>query len=304
MNYLINLKTKVFAAILLLLGVTNAWGVTIEHIGGKTEINGIPERVVVLGHGSLDALNYLGVTPVGSLHSLLPDYLAKYKDLTVNSGSFHEPNLEALFTLKPDLIIIENRMSHMYEEISKIAPSILFYVEDGQYWQDTQKNWRMLGEIFAKQDVIERKIAETNSLFERAKKKTKQQGADALMVMNNGGKVTMYNEGSRFSIIFDEFGFRDASKNRVQNTAGTHGNLISFEYIFDAKPNVMFVLDRESAIGTNSGKAQAHFDNDLVNATPAGQSNKVIFIDPNAWYLTAGGITATEKIIADVYKAL
>ncbi len=289
----------------LLSAVTlSASAVTIEHVKGQTDIQQVPERVVVLGHGSLDTLNYLGIKPVGALHSLLPEYLKEYKDSTVNSGSFHEPDLEAIYTLKPDLIIVENRMVHMYDELSKIAPAVMFYVDDGQYWQDTQRNWRMIGTIFGLQEKVEQKISETDQALIKTSSQIKRQDLEALMVMNNGGKIAMYTKGSRFSALFDVFGFDDASEAPVKNANKPHGNLISFEYILDVEPEVLFVLDREQAIGKSEGRARNLFDNDLVNSTPAGKTGKVVFIDPNAWYITAGGITATDQIISDVSSAL
>ncbi|USD67320.1 ABC transporter substrate-binding protein [Vibrio sp. SCSIO 43136] len=290
---------------ILALGfVTAANAVTVEHIAGKTTINKVPQRIAVLGHGSLDLLNYLEIQPVGALHSLLPSYLKKYESTTVNTGSFHEPDFEALYTLKPDLIIVENRMVHLYEEISKIAPAVMFYVEDGEYWKNTQKNWRMLGKVLGREDDIEAKISATSKLISKASSQAKEQQLKALMLMNSGGNISMYNQGSRFSLVFDEFGFTDSSTTFKPTVNRPHGNLISFEYIKDAQPEVIFILDREQAIGLSEDKAKQQFNNALIKSTPASKNDKIVFIDPNAWYLTAGGITATDNIIKDVFKAL
>lgn len=62
--------------------------------------------------------------------------------------------------------------------------------------------------------------------------------------MNNGNNLAMFGENSRFSVIFQEFGFTPAHAQNTKPT-GPHGNLISFEYIADAKPEAMIILDRE-----------------------------------------------------------
>ncbi|GMQ48162.1 siderophore ABC transporter substrate-binding protein [Vibrio sp. 10N] len=281
-----------------------ASAVTIQHFKGTSEFDDTPKRVVVLGNGSLDVLDRIGVKPVGAPHSLLPEYLADYKQTTGNTGSVGEPDFEAIFTLKPDVIIAENRMLRVYDDLNQIAPTVMFYVDNGQYWQDTQANWRMLGKLFDKQDEVEALIAETQQQLDSASSKVAKQNLNALMLMNNGSNVAMFNKGSRFSIVFDDFGFAESSSKNIAPIEGSHGNLISFEYVADAQPQVIFILDREQAIGRSVGKAKELFSNPLVDSTPAAKNNKVVYIDPNAWYISGGGVTATQTMISDIDKVL
>ncbi|WP_353505627.1 ABC transporter substrate-binding protein [Vibrio sp. SCSIO 43136] len=282
----------------------NAYAISIEHVKGTTEFSQLPKRVVVLGNGSLDVLDRLGVKPVGASHSLLPNYLEHYRDSTTNVGSLAEPNFEAIFMLRPDLIIAENRMLTLYDELSQVAPTVMFYIDSGNYWQDTQKQWRNLGQLFGKSEMVEAIITETESNLTKIKQHVHGEKLDALMLMNNGSSVAMYNRGSRFSIIFDEFGFAEANSQHIAPIKGNHGNLVSFEYIADAKPQVMFILDREQAIGKSDGKAKQLFSNALVESTPASQKDQIVYINSTAWYITAGGMTSTQIMISDVESAL
>ncbi|MCW8349136.1 ABC transporter substrate-binding protein [Vibrio sp. ZSDZ65] len=284
--------------------VGHAFAVTIDHYKGSVEFKETPKRVVVLGNGSLDVLDRIGVQPVGAPHGLLPSYLTQYKTSTSNTGSVSEPDFETIYTLKPDVIIAENRMLRIYDELNEIAPTVMFYVDNGQYWQDTQANWRMLGQLFDKEQEVEALIEETQSQLTTAADQVEEEQLNALMLMNNGNNVAMFNKGSRFSIIFDDFNFAESNSQNVAPVEGSHGNLISFEYISDAKPDVIFILDREQAIGRSVGKAKEMFNNPLVNSTPAAKAKKVVFIDPNAWYLSGGGVTATQTMISDITSAL
>ncbi|KDM91712.1 siderophore ABC transporter substrate-binding protein [Photobacterium galatheae] len=273
---------------------------SIKHALGEITLNKVPQRVVVLGQGSLDTLDRLGVEPVGVVKSMMPAYLNKYQDEKyVGVGSVVEPDFEAIFMAKPDLIIAEARMTALMDQLSEIAPTIMYSVEYGQYWQDAQQNWRMLGEIFNKQAEAEQLIAETQTKLNAAKQRVKDSKMNALMLMNNGNKLAMFNEGSRFSMVFDDFGFTPARSEKV-SAGGPHGNLISFEYVADAKPDAMLVLDREQAIGRDNGKAKARFDNPLVKSTPAYKQNHIVYLNPNAWYITMAGATATELMIDDI----
>ncbi len=51
-------------ALLLALAPMGAMAKTYQHSLGTVDIDGVPQRVVVLGYGSLDYIDALGVTPV------------------------------------------------------------------------------------------------------------------------------------------------------------------------------------------------------------------------------------------------
>lgn len=278
--------------------------ITVEHISGRTVFQKHPQRVVVLGNASLDVLDQMDIQPVGAPHSLLPDYLAKYKTSTGNTGTVAEPDFEAIYFLKPDIIIAENRMLSLYDQLNKIAPTVMFYVKADNYWQDAKKNWMMLAKLFDKEALVTSIINQTEMTISSVKTQVKAKNLSALMLMNNGNNIAMFNKGSRFSILFDEFGFSESSSNNMKPIKGTHGNLISFEYIADSQPGALFILDREQAIGYGSGKAKTMFDNPLVRTTPASKNNRIIFMDTNAWYISNGGITATQRMLSDVIDSL
>ncbi|OMO28641.1 siderophore ABC transporter substrate-binding protein [Vibrio lentus] len=287
-----------------LMMTAQAETVTIEHVKGTAQFDKVPQRVVVLGFGSLDVLDKIGVKPVGAPHSLMPDYLTSYKETTANTGSLSEPDFEAIYMLKPDVIIAENRMLKVYDKLAQIAPTIMFSIEGDKYWADAQQNWRALGQLFDKQAEVEAIIAETQDSIAAVNDKVTSGETTAMMLMNNGNNIAMFNKGSRFSIIFDDFGYVESKSATVAPIKGTHGNLISFEYIADAKPEVLYVLDREKAIGKSEGRAQQLFDNPLVAATPAAQQGNIVYLDSSAWYLAGGGVTAIHRMLGDIERTI
>ncbi|MGY0615210.1 siderophore ABC transporter substrate-binding protein [Vibrio sp. FJH11] len=293
------------ATLLFALAPMGAIAKTYQHSLGSVEINEVPKRVVVLGYGSLDYIDALGIKPVGVPKTLLPATLEKYKDDTVvNTGSVKEVNFETLFTLKPDLIIAEARLADSYKDLNEIAPTYMFEIDNTNYWKTTQKNWRNLGDIFNKEDQAEKLIADVQGQIDQLHAKVAAHPPRALMVSNSGNNLAMFGEKSRFSFVFDEAGFASSKSANVKSVAGKHGNLISFEYISDAQPEVLLVLDREQAIGQSNGKAKALFDNELVKSTPAAKNGHVMFVDPAAWYLTAGGYHSTQTMINELNQVV
>lgn len=110
----------------------------IQHDMGETEITGTPERVVLLDTHSFSIMMELGIEPVGVQYwqedewtgegkifweAYYPGITQKWPNV-VNTGS--EPNLEVITQLEPDLIIAPSWGSEIYDDLSEIAPTILF----------------------------------------------------------------------------------------------------------------------------------------------------------------------------------
>lgn len=293
----------IIGALLLVFSTSCALAKTYQHSLGTLEIDGTPQRVVVLGYGSLDFIDALGITPVGMPKTLLPTSLQHYKaDAFTNTGSVKEVNFETLFTLKPDLIIAEARMADIYQDLNDVAPTYIFKIDTTDYWKTTQEHWRTLGAIFNKQAQAEQLIAEVQDQINHLHSKVAVNPPRALTVSSSGNTLAMFGQHSRFSFIYDEAGFKTSTSANVDAVSGSHGNLISFEYIADAQPEVLLVLDREQAIGQSNGKAKQLFNNALIKSIPAAKNDRVLFIEPAAWYLTAGGYQSTKTMIADLNK--
>ena len=85
-----------------------------------------------------------------------------------------------------------------------------------------------------------------------------------LIILTNGPKISAYGQGARFGWIHGELGLPEAVEN-IETTA--HGEAISFEFIHQADPDWLLVLDRAAAIGAEAQGAQATLDNPLVRVS-------------------------------------
>ena len=71
-------------------------------------------------------------------------------------------------------------------------------------------------------------------------------------------------------------------------------------------PDYIFVMDRDSAIGTEGAQlAQEIMENELVMDTDAYKNGNIIYLEhPAVWYTAEGGITALDIMLQDLEKAL
>lgn len=277
--------------------------VTMEHRFGKTEIKGTPKRVVVFDLGTLDNISQIaGVEVVGipKLSSGVPDILETYKDEEKYQrvGTLFEPNFEKLFELKPDLIMISGRQGKSYEALSEIAPTVYFSVDGRTYFEDLEKSIKDLNTIFGNTDKLEDQYEE---LVERsAKVKEKAKDHEALFVMTNGGSLSVLGEGTRFDQLYSAFGF-NAANTDVQKS--NHGDKVSYEYLYEVNPEYMFVLDRGTVVGKEIS-GQETLNNGIVQKMSAFKENKIVYVNPQNWYIVSGGITSGLKMVEEMEKAL
>lgn len=205
--------------------------ITVNDSNGSIEVPKNPKKVVVFDNGSLDTMDALGVgdTVVGAPTKNLPDYLSDYKKVE-SAGGIKEPDLEKINELKPDMIIISGRQQDFQDKLSKIAPTIYLSVDAKDTWNSTKKNIETLAEIFDKKDEAKTKITDLEKEIADVKEKAEASNDKALVVLVNEGQLSAYGTGSRFGIVHDTFGFKQAD-DAIE--ASTHGQSVSYEYVLE-----------------------------------------------------------------------
>ncbi|KAA9178099.1 siderophore ABC transporter substrate-binding protein [Enterococcus durans] len=268
--------------------------------GDRVEVQRNPQKVVVFDNGSLDTLDALGVGDrvIGAVTKNLPSYLDKYKDVE-SAGGIKEPDLEKINQLQPDLIIISGRQSDYKEELAKIAPTLYLAVNTKEPWESVQQNVNVLAEIFGKEDKAKEELATLTKEIEKTKEKACKLEQTALVTLVNEGQLSAYGSGSRFGLVHDVFGFKQADD---QIEASTHGQSVSYEYILEKNPGILFVVDRTKAIGGDDSKDNVSA-NELVAQTDAGKNDQVISLQPDVWYLSGGGLESMKLMVEDVNQA-
>ncbi|OCA91714.1 siderophore ABC transporter substrate-binding protein [Pseudobacillus wudalianchiensis] len=277
--------------------------VTVKHDLGETKVKKNPEKVVVFDFGSLDTLDKLGVEVTGLPKQNIPKYLSKYEeDKYENVGSLKEPDFEKVNELSPDLIIISGRQAELYDQFAEIAPTIYLGVDPADFMNSFEKNTKMLGEIFGKEDEVQTELANVEDEIGKLKKQASKENKTALVVLANDGKVSAYGPGSRFGIIHDVFGITPVDKDIE---VSTHGQSISFEYIVEKDPDYLFVIDRGAVVAEGGGSsAKQVIENDLVKNTKAYKDGQIVYLDPGYWYLSGGGLESVSAMVKEVQAAL
>lgn len=295
------MKHMTFFAALALGALIAAPGhaLTVSHAQGETEIADNPQTVLVFDLASLDTLDALGVTVQGVPSGGLPAYLDRYQGTEIaRIGSLFEPDYEAVTAAQPDLIIVGGRSAAKYADLARIAPTIDLTVDRANYIESARQNVETLAEIFGKHAEADAKLTELDASIASLNAAAADAGS-VLVILTTSERMSAHGPGSRFGVIYDEFGLTPAVEDL---DTGNRGEAITHEFILELNPDWIFVIDRDAAVGRES--AAQIIDNELIAQTTAWQNEQVVHLDPVGWYLVGTGLTALKMNVDQITNAL
>src|SRR5690625_1009970 len=142
----------------------------LDTVYGTVTVSGQPERVVVLDEGALDTALSVGVQPIAALASRggsdVAQYLQEYLTAPIEiESTVREPNIEAIFRLRPDLILASVETNEaLYKKLSRIAPTVV--PERENTFTDWKTTVRLFGYALDKENEIEKKLADIDEQLE------------------------------------------------------------------------------------------------------------------------------------------
>jgi iron complex transport system substrate-binding protein len=280
-------------ALVVAASVGSAAAVEIDTAQGRVDVAAKPERIAVFDIAAIDTLDRLGVAIAGVPDNL---YLPELKHLSESAevvGTLFEPNLEALSALAPDLVIVGGRSSTQLEAASRVAPSIDMTLYGINLIEVARERIAAYGRLFEREQAATAAAGDLDDAIARAREAVAGKGR-ALIVMTNGPKVSAYGAQSRFGWLHRELDLPSAMD---QSEGAEHGEAVSFEFIREADPDWLIVLDRSAAIGAGDANARATLDNELVAATTAWRKQQVVYMPAADFYIAAGGVSATIRVL-------
>lgn len=275
--------------------------VVVEHELGETTVEKNPENVVAFDFGSLDTLDKLDIDVAAVPKQNIPEYINQYDtDEYENVGSLKEPDFEKLAEVDPELIIISGRQADLYDQLTEIAPTIYLGVDETDYMNSFENNVDIIGEIFNKEEEAQTELDAIEEQVDATAEKAEEADKSGLIVLANDDKISAYGPSSRFGLIHDVFGVKPVDEDIE---ASTHGMNVSFEYVTEQDPDLLYVIDRGAAIGEESA-AEIVVENKLMEKTKAYKEDNIIYLDPEYWYLSGGGLQSVSKMVEEVDESL
>lgn len=279
--------------------------IMVKHELGTTSIAYHPQHAAVLDMNEADFLDQLSIPIAGMPKDYVPHFLQKYKDdqKVQDLGAIVQPNMERIYTLKPDIILMTPLQANQYQALSKIAPTVHYDINFNNSQQHhieaIKAHLIILGQIFNQQQLATQKVDALDAKVAEVRKITANRPEKALVVLHNNGAFSNFGVQSRYGFVFNAFGVKPAST--VVDTS-LHGQPISSEFIKQADPDILYIVDRTAVMEHRPTIDAERMSNPLLRQTKAWKNGKVVFVDTDAWYITAASPTSMHILIDDVIK--
>jgi iron complex transport system substrate-binding protein len=282
-------------------GLVSAQEIVVTHAQGETTLPGKPEKVLVQDWAAFDNLTALGIEVAGVPGSNAPGYLADAVSAdTATIGSLQEPDFEAIAASEADLYIVAARSRTAYETAKDLVPTIDMSIDNGAIIEGIKTNLTKYGQIFGVEDKANELIASLDAKVAEVSAAAEGKG-NALAIVTNAGKLGVYGPDSRVSWIYNEIGMPSALESVADGDHG--GDSVTFEFLLETNPDWVFVVDRDAGVG-NEGAAAALLDNELFNQTTAAKEGHVVYVDPQAAYITMHGYQGVMLLLDQVLEGL
>ncbi|WP_328187957.1 iron-siderophore ABC transporter substrate-binding protein [Marinobacter sp. OP 3.4] len=140
------------ALVLFLLCSTGSAGTVVSHDAGDLRFEEPPQRIVALNWWLVEHLLALGMTPVGVADAEgYREWVAQppLPDSVKSVGARQSPNLEAIRSLEPDLILVTGHLMAAVPALETIAPTLVqtTYEAGSNPWKRARDHLITLGKV-------------------------------------------------------------------------------------------------------------------------------------------------------------
>ena len=274
--------------------------ITVRDAKGEVEIPAEPKRIVDLS-GNSDILSLLGYSVAGTANSdaydytQLPTYLQEpLQGAKILGYSMQDTmDIEGILELHPDLIIISGVQEKMYEQLKKIAPTLMVEL--------AQTDWRQDVNTFARMMQQEDRAASwLKSYDEKAKKAVaavrKANGDDTtyLALLASGGQLFVFDAAGIGSVLYEDMGLKKPANMPRQDSISLP--VISYEGLADLDADHLIV------VGTDADM-KALKKNSIYKSMQAVKNNRVLEL-PSSPYFNIGYSSIGRDVFLDEVQSL
>ena len=272
---------------------------TVTDVKGEVEIPANPERIVDLS-GNSDILSILGYSVVGTANSdaydytKFPTYLEDtLKDATILGYSMQETmDIESIIACNPDLIIISTTQEKMYDQLQKIAPTVMVQLEALDMFEDI----RTFAGIFGKEEAAETFIS-TYQAKEIGEEVREKYGEDTtyLAFLASGGSFFLFDGAGFGSVIYTDMGLKKPSNMPEQEDISLP--VVNYEGLASLDPDVIFCIATDADL-------QELQSNQIWNNMRAVKAGNVIILPSSPYFNIGYSCIGRDRLVDEIPSLL
>lgn len=284
----------------LLPALAQAQRRTLETAYGPVVIKGAVQRVITLDEGALDTVLALGITPVGSVAARggteLPIYLQEQAPEIPIIGVTREPNLEAIFSQRPDLILASPGLEkRVYDVLSKMAPTIVPSTPTTAPWAERNA---LYVKALGKEAEMDKLVADIEQRIESLRSRIEPGQSYSVVRWMPQGPMAMSSKlitGQLLTALGME-------STRMSADLGErpHSDILSLENLGSVDADWMFLatLNEQGDATLATARQQPAF-----TRLKAARNDRAVPVDGQVWS-SGTGVLAAQRILDDIERII
>ncbi|MGF1568618.1 MAG: iron-siderophore ABC transporter substrate-binding protein [Nodosilinea sp.] len=269
----------------------------IKHTLGETCVPINPSRVIALDDCTLEPMLALNLQPIGAPVSNVN--IPNQGDLSSIQDTGSPPNLETIFSLKPDLILGCAYLQDVYKQVTKMAPTVIVPTESSADWKSVLF---LVADAVVKTSEAEQVMSAYTKRIEALQSELGEQinATEVSVIRIHPGHISLYAKDVFIGTLLADVGL-SRPKSQVRDVPAID---ISKENIHDADGDVIFVwvYGSNRQLSESAETALKKLQSDpLWQELEAVKSGKV-YVVPEYW-IGAGPLSA-NAVIDDLFKHL
>ncbi len=270
--------------------------IVINHELGTTILEETPENIAVLELAFLDSLYNLDIDPIAIADDNDPK---KVSDVTegelvdyTSVGKRMEPSLEELSMMDLDLIIADvSRHSEIYEDLNKIAPTIVLKSIDSSY-EEYKENFKTIAKAVGKENEATEKVEEIKEFLSEVSKLSQEvvEGKTVLTVSPKNDAYTAHTSSSFVGQVLEKAGFVNAVQSEEFEQS------LSLEQLVEINPDIIIYMrdDKDKTIYSQWK------DTELYNSLDAVKNDQVFTTVARGPWTQYRGFISVKTIVNEV----
>lgn len=275
--------------------------ITVTDVKGQVAIPEKPERIVDLS-GNSDILSILGYKVIGTANSDAYDYtkFPTYLEETLKGAKIlgysmqDTMDVEAIMNLNPDLIVISTVQEKMYDQLSKIAPTVMIKLEALNWKEDV----KALAKVFNKEEAANAWLENYTKKSQEVGNKIKETyGKDTsyLSFLASGGQFYVFDGAGFGSVLYEDMGLSKPKGMPAQSDISLP--VVNYEGLASIKADYIFVIATDEDLKVLEGNA-------IWKGLPAVKSGKVINLKASPYFVQGYSSIGRQVLLDQVMEML
>ncbi len=272
----------------------------LETAYGPVTIKGDVQRVITLDEGALDTVLALGMQPVGSVAARggnqLPSYLQQHASQVPIVGVTREPNLEAIFSQRPDLILASPGLEkRVYDVLSKMAPTVVPSTPSTAPWAERNA---LYVSALGKEAEMEKLVANVEERIAAMRHRIEPGQTYSVVRWMPQGPMAMSSKlitGQLLTALGME-----STKTAAELGERPHSDILSLENLSSVDADWMFLatLNEQGDATLATARQQPAF-----TRLKAARNDRAVPVDGQVWS-SGTGVLAAQRILDDIERII